>query len=298
MYMAAMAVSDFMVLSTQAVLSILHEIHSLNEYLVETSCRSLIFGFFFGLHYSVVLLIGMTTEKFISIQYPLKAAIWITRRRAGIAIGALASLILLLNWQHYIVWGVTEDRDVYRNRTGFNNISVDCMVTIEGDFGFYMEKVYGWIDASIYSFIPVISLILMNSLIMMKIFRSKNDLQNISTVPLNKKTAEKQITIMMLSTTTMFLILTMPLAAVVVLRSTLPTNSIPPLVWSIVILMEFLNHAVNVMMYMIFSQQFRTHTLNLLTCNRQRKPPKKLVSLETLSTGTYDTQGRSYTNGS
>ena len=57
------------------------------------SCRLIHFTFYFTLHCLVLLLVAMATEKYISVYFPLKASIWISKKRTRNII-----LLLLLLW--------------------------------------------------------------------------------------------------------------------------------------------------------------------------------------------------------
>ena len=87
-YMATMAMCDACVLMSQ--------FFYISKQLVMWSaslwsCGLIHFTFYFTLHCSVLLLIAMATEKYISVRFPLKASIWISKKRTRYII-----LLLLL----------------------------------------------------------------------------------------------------------------------------------------------------------------------------------------------------------
>ena len=98
LYMAVMACSDILILTSYFIRRIVYQ--WFNHETTRIFCI-FIRPIFYSIHYSAALLVAMTVEKYISVKYPLKASVWITRRRAAIVILTLGIVILALNLHHF-----------------------------------------------------------------------------------------------------------------------------------------------------------------------------------------------------
>ncbi|KAL8609454.1 hypothetical protein ACOMHN_037976 [Nucella lapillus] len=98
----------------------------------------------------------MTVDRFIVVKFPLKAQSLCTPKSAIKAMAALGLFSFALNFQIF-----------FNARLGPSGSFADPLVCWYPDpeVDFFMRKIYTWIDASIYSFIPFISLFILNLLI-------------------------------------------------------------------------------------------------------------------------------------
>ena len=107
----------------------------------------------------------MTVEKYISVKYPLKASVWITRRKAAFVILTLGLIVLALNLHHFF----------YIVPVGFgkNSTVIHCSYKEDNKHFWFLKNIYRWIDGSIYCFIPIILLCVLNGLIIKQLILSK-----------------------------------------------------------------------------------------------------------------------------
>ncbi len=91
---------------------------------------------------------------------------------------------------------------------------------------------------------------------------------------IKRKQQEKQITLMLLTVTSLFCITTTPVAVAIVISEFSPTL-IPLLAWQFLILIQFINHSLNVLMYISVSAQFRNQFM-MVMCGCCRKGRDRL----------------------
>ena len=136
-YMATMAACDVCVLLSQ-FLYISNQLVMWSASL--WSCRFAHFIFYFALHSSVLLLVAMATEKSISVRFPFKASIWISRKRAGSIILLIFLVAFTLN-DHNLMF-----RDVGKSK--MNNTTTSCdykYVDRSTEYYHFVTTLYTWI---------------------------------------------------------------------------------------------------------------------------------------------------------
>ena len=224
LYMAVMACSDILILTSYFLKTIVYI--WFNQVISRIFCI-IILPVFYSIHYSAALLVAMTVEKYISVKYPLKASIWITRRKAIFVITGLGIILFALNIHHFIyVQPVLQ----------FNSNEKHCFYFDDNRHYWFLTTVYKWIDSSVYCFIPITSLSILNGLIIRLLLRAKKESaamakMDVLATPKRINTAEKQITVMLLATTSMFCVLTIPIAVSLIVSSINPTL-ISNLIWA------------------------------------------------------------------
>ena len=278
LYMAVMACSDILILTSYFIRQIVYQ--WFNHETTRIFCI-FIRPIFYSIHYSAALLVAMTVEKYISVKYPLKASVWITRRRAAIVILTLGIVILALNLHHFFY--------VVPVNMSKNSTVLYCSYKEDNNHFWFLKNIYRWLDASVYCFIPIVSLCILNGLIIKQLILSKKQSNAITNTNVlssvkRKNAVERQITFMLLATTTTFCILTMPIAIAIVISSLHP-SMVSNLTWAWMIFLEISNHSVNVMIYSCGSEQFRKHLKRLICRNcMERDENQRSVIRETYST--------------
>ena len=251
-YMAVMAGSDTVLLVTYATEKIVY--HWFSDITSRTYCIFVRAGFFCCMHFSVMLLVTMTIEKFISVKYPLEAALWITRRKLVLVIIFLGVFVLTIDGHHAFY---------VKPMPVLNSTTLHCHYDEDTTYYLFRSTIYRWIDASIYCFIPITLLCLLNGLIVRLILNSKTNQACCTSIVKKRNKMETQITVMLLTTTSIFCLLTMPIAIALIITSLNP-RKISPATWAGLILLEITNHSINVLIYSCSSAQFRYHLKTLL----------------------------------
>ena len=164
-YMAAIAVLDCVILVLDLCVLIRGFLGHTEFYLRnDWACGFHNFLFYFSIHSDVLLLLAMTIDRFIVVRFPLKAQRLCTPSSALKAIAAVCFFCFALNFQIF-----------FTRRLGASGNVDDPLRCWHPDpeVDFFMKKIYTWIDASIYSFIPFLSLLALNVLIIKQLKTSR-----------------------------------------------------------------------------------------------------------------------------
>ena len=156
-YMAAIAVLDCVILVLDFCVLVRGYIGHTQFYVRnDWACGFHNFLFYFAIHFDVLLLLAMTIDRFIVVRFPLRAQSLCTPCSALKVITAVGLFSFALNFQIFFTRRM--------GATGSAEDPLKCWHP-DPDVDFYMKKIYTWIDASIYSFIPFVSLLALNVLI-------------------------------------------------------------------------------------------------------------------------------------
>ena len=208
---------------------------------------------------SCYLLIAMTFERFYSIIQPHKASLLNTVKRAKITIASIFVFSFSFAIPYLFVVG-TNGRLCIANRFASNNVL--------GEF-------YSWSTDILFFIIPFPSLLVMNSVIIYTLRkRSRSNISEsigqIQTDPktLKLKNSEKQVLTMVLLITFAFLILNMP-ARVLTYYLNFYSGDTPYFQAGLYLFYQvgekchYTNHGINLFLYVLSGQKFRTDLKNL-----------------------------------
>ena len=199
-YMAAISINDniMMLVCLHYYLLSAVQIHSWNSF----ECKFLAFEALFALQNGTFLVVTMTIDKYIAIKWPHKAAIYSTARRAKIIVGSVYISVFIYNIPHFFLSIV---------------IGRQCL-----NFGIrgVITSIYSWFSFVLNAVIPFTMLIYMNYVIVRAVRNSrvffkgsdtgKGRDQGMETRKKTMKSTEKQLAIMLLLVTILFLILLCP----------------------------------------------------------------------------------------
>ena len=250
-YMAAISINDnlMMCLCFHDYLVAGLEIHE--WYPIECKCSA--FVALFALQNCTYLILAMTIDKYIAIKWPHRAATYSTPGRAKrIAVGLYVS-VFIYNIPHFILSSAIGGQCFA--------YAVDKLIT----------KVYSWFSFVINVIIPFTLLIHMNFVIV-KTVRNSHKMQGSSGVATRQaamKSTEKQLTIMMLLVTTLFLILLCP-TYIRFIYLTFAGRDTPfqyansMLLYQITFKLYTTNSGINFLLYCISGQKFRNDLKEIL----------------------------------
>ena len=177
-------------------------------------CATLQFLFYFALHSAVSILMAMTAERFVLVTFPLKAKKLCTRRRSMIIIGVTVLFIFAV-----------DGHNLFTRRLMVTSVTKGealCLSTRYVDenspHGYFFKKVWPWIDASMYSFIPLTTILILNILIIVQLRRDNKARSTMCQQDHTKDDIQqKQLTRTLLTVSFAFIILTSPIAFQVLL---------------------------------------------------------------------------------
>ena len=228
---------------------------------------------FFDLHVvqnSTYQVIAMTTDKFIAIKWPYKAATYSTPKRAKTTVLSIYICVILYNLPHIFISKLTGD------------------VCLGYAIGGVIAKVYSWFTFVVNAIIPVILLTYINYTIIKKVRESRqmfgNDKivdqqedDNVTQRRRTRKNAENQLTIMLLLVTTLFLILMIP-TYIRFLYTTFASRDTPVKYASLIFFyhvshkLYHTNNGINFFLYCVSGQKFRSDVKEILCCGQGSVP--------------------------
>ena len=195
-YMAAISVNDniMMYVCIHNFIAVVLQTHIMNP----GECKFVAFAALFALQNSTFLILAMTLDKYIAIKWPHKAATYSTPRRARIIAVSVYVCVFIYNIPHFFL---------------SNIIGVQCLAY---GISSVFSRVYSWLSFVLNAIIPFTMLIHMNYVIVKtvrnsrKMFKANDTNTGMETRQKTMKSAENQVTIMLLLVTTLFLILLCP----------------------------------------------------------------------------------------
>ena len=262
-YMAAISINDNLTMLLcfhEYLVSVLH-IHK--WYPIE--CHVTAVAILFALQNCTYLILAMTIDKYIAITWPHKAATYSTPERAKLIAMVLSLCVFIYNIPRYFLSSI---------------IGGQCL-----NFGIrnVFSRVYSWASFVLNAVIPFAMLIHMNYVIVTTVRNSKNMLvdtntstgttanQGMETRRKIMKSAESQLTIMMLLVTTLFLILLFPtyfrfIYLVFAERDTPIGYAKSMLIFQISFKFYATNSGINFLLYCISGKKFRNDLKEILCC--------------------------------
>ena len=280
-YMAAISVNDNLVMGLTLGYWLLTVV-KINEWGL-WECKIAVYLFKFSLQNSVCQVLAMTFDKYVAIKWPHRAATYSTPRRAKIILSCIFLCTLIYNSPHLLVTRLVGDL---------------CLTYVIGGI---ISKVYSWIIFLVNGIIPFSLLIHMNYVIVQtvrnsrKMFRSNasatgtESFPNIDKRQRTMKSAENQLTIMLLLVTVLFLILLIPTNIRFIYLSLVEIDT-PSKYASSMLFFEITyklyttNHGINFLLYCVSGKKFR-HDLKEMLCNITKSGGSSDVSGKSHSTG-------------
>ena len=194
----------------------------------------------------------MKIDKYIAIQWPHKSAWYSSPIRAKVIILTVVISVTIYNLPHFFITAV-----VTGNCYGYSAKGI-------------LTKVYSWFTIVINAFIPVTLLIHMNYVIVKTVRNSRKMFRNnIKTTGIDArqkaiKSAENQLTTMLLLVTTLFLILLFPtyvrfIYAAVVSSDTPSKYASSIFIFEISYKLYVTNSGINFFLYCVTGQKFRNY---------------------------------------
>ena len=223
------------------------------------------------------ILVAMTLERFIAIWFPFKVKTFCNKRNAVISLIAMFVFFVLANLQFIFTFEEITDSFV-----GF-----DCRPKPKhADF---VKYVWYWIDGALYAFLPIILIIVFNGLIIYAVRKSGRDQRDLTNRAMNmsdKLVQQRQVTVMLLTVSLVFVVLILPNCIFFIVktywswRETMQGIAQYYLVYQIVFLLSDLNHAVNFYLYMLSGRKFRQKFAQIICCRktRPRRNPQSYYS--------------------
>ena len=202
----------------------------------------------------------MTVDKYIAIKWPHKASMYSTPRRAKMIAVGLYAYTFIYNIPNFFL-----TREIGGQCVGYSITSL-------------MSKVYSWLSFVLNAVIPFTMLIYMNFVVVQSVRQSDKMFSTnggtttgIDTRQKSMKSAENQLTIMLLLVTTLFFILLCPtyfrfVYLVFAKHDTLFEYAKSMIIFQISGALYTTNNGINFFLYCISGQKFRNDLKEILSC--------------------------------
>lgn len=192
-------------------------------------------------HISTATLTLTAFDKFLNVYFPVKARDFCTVKIARRVMVVLVIFFVLFNFQWFFMIGYDEDTNT-------------CVAQTNSSLK--LTSIYKHFDAAFYSYIPISLMVIFNTAIISKLLIAKqaSDSKNISSM----SKAATGATFMLVGTSILFIILTLPYAIVYTVNSNMSSVG-----YGLIMAGVYCNHAVNFYLYTLTNSQIRRETLRL-----------------------------------
>lgn len=285
-YMASLALADTAVLLFGCLRRWVLEVFDmdlLNQ--GPLACSIINFFQYWSFDVAVWILVAMTMDRVLVVTSPLKAQIYSTRKRAALSLVLVMVASAGIN-SHFF----------------FTTIHTQGVCTVSGEHARFYKDIWSWIDATVYSFLPFMLLLIMNFIIVVVISKANAKKQRMTNNFKSKRKDEqksavisRKLTIMLLSVTCTFLLLTGPAMVLNTMRElgkpyfdlSLPKDFAKYILTrQISRVLLYLNHSINFFLYCLTGSKFRQELIAMLRClSATERYKRRTVSMATGSIG-------------
>ena len=262
-YFSSLAIVYLLILYFGLVPELLDIFHGINiRHLHEWLCKIKIFQQYSFSDSSNWILLAVTTDRFIAVWFPFKAKKMNTAKRAKCVVLALIMLAIVKNV--HIFWTRGKQHKVINN----TYVMITCGFPNEHyeHFSLYIRP---WIALTMYAFIPIGGVLILNILIVFKIRKLKKSTNK------NTESHMKGMTWMLVGNSVAFLMFVTPSISLFVSRpywvGSVEDTATYSMLSAILDSIFFLNHACNFFFYCLGSRVFRQQLVRI--CTRGRVNP-------------------------
>ena len=271
-YMGAISINDNLMLCFALHDWLIGTVNTREWYLFECIINAYLHNY--ALQCATYQILAMTVDKYIAIKWPHRAATYSTPRKAKVIISSIFFSCCLYNSPHFFMTAV-----VAGNCYGYS---------IKG----LLTKVYSWFTIILNGVIPFTLLIHMNFIIV-KTVRNSRKMFRAETRQRTLKSAESQLTTMLLLVTTLFLILLLPtyirFIYVSFVVSDTPSKYATSIFFSEISYKLYVtNNGINFFLYCVSGQKFRNDLKEMICWIRRagsssNEPRTEANTIETIS---------------
>ena len=198
-------------------------------------------------------LVCVTLERFVSVYFPHKAKIWYTHKTVAASMISILLLLLLVNGHFFWTFRLSSEAETH-----------SC--TIVEQHVPFISLQWTWIDFTFYSLGPFTLILLGNIGILIKLtyVRYRQKRSNISTgVKITSMTA------ILLVISFMYLVTTAPISIYLIIINAGWFDDVSPyteagvnLAWAVVNMLNYINNAINFILYCVSGPRFRRELLS------------------------------------
>ncbi|XP_033754751.1 growth hormone secretagogue receptor type 1-like [Pecten maximus] len=282
-YLSALAVMDLLVLYVGLLPLWIAQLSDFDiKDQANWTCKLVVFLGYVCSDSSVWLIVAVTVERYIAACYPLQASKLCRIRKARYIVFVPILALCFVNC-HFLL---TVQLQLESN----NTINPVYICDAGPDFSDFVNGVWVWVDAVIYSFLPFAILLILNIRIIQKVWIAKNERKHFLTTergdisfhkgknPSGTGEVSKKLTMMLLVISFTFLLTTLPMNIILIATKTWNEQNQQQradffLAKTVSELLMYLNHSINFFLYCISGRKFRRQ-IYTLSCKCIHSPAK------------------------
>ena len=272
-FMSALAVADSIVLILDFInnwINFVSGVHLKSS--SHAFCQIYNFVFTTAYTYSAWLVVCVSMERFIVVWYPLRAKLICTVRRSIIVVCVVPVLCAVFHSYNFIIWEISEDG----------------VCDLDADYSYFSGQIYPWLNAVVYSYLPVAILLCSNGALIYKLVKAGQMRKTMGAERLDTMRITVSVVVICVS----YILLTVPLtlfyAILFSLSQFIQRQPAMELARTIILILGLSNHAINFFLYVITSAKIRHEIMAMLGRHAVSKGATKSGSQGTVSTLSTD----------
>ncbi|CAF1277939.1 unnamed protein product [Adineta steineri] len=259
------------------------------------SCKFHIFFTYYFINLSPTLLVAVSVQRYLTIAKHHYSKKYCTAKNAYIVIGLICflSLFLQLHWSIFYELQLIPNKQ--QNLTSFNHTIIYRRIcNISSKYPSYLwfrSNILGYIQWFFFTLCPFVIMLILNSLILKVIASARLIQQRMNQKNQRKKAKQRNMTIMLLSISCVFILLTAPASTFMAfghLFKNLHGQKSQSL-WTMFSLIYYANTAANFILYFltanVFRQEVRVMVLSFPGCSKIFPEQFELLRANTLPAG-------------
>jgi hypothetical protein len=261
------------------------------------SCKFHIFFTYYFINLSPTLLVAVSVQRYLAIAKHTYSKKHCTVKNAYIIIGLICFISLFIQ----LHWGIFYELQmipvhVKQNSSLLNRTIVYrrvCNISLEyPTYLRFRSKMFGYIQWFFFTLCPFIIMLILNSLILKVIASARRIQQHMNHKNQRKKAKQRNMTIMLLSVSCVFILLTAPASTFMAFGHLLKNLHGPnsQSLWTIFSLIYYTNTAANFILYFltanVFRQELKVMLLTLPGCSKIVPEQMRLLQNNTTTNNT------------
>jgi hypothetical protein len=259
------------------------------------ACKVHIFFTYYFINLSPTLLVAVSVQRYLAIAKHHYSKKHCTVKNAYIIISfiCLISFFIQLHWVIFYELQIipTKQTSLTLNRT----ITYRRICNVSSKYPTYLRfrsKMLGSIQWFLFTLCPFITMLILNSLILKVIASARRIQQRMNQKNQRKKAKQRNMTIMLLSVSCVFILLTAPASTFMAFGHLFRNLHGPSSqsLWTMFSLIYYANTAANFILYFltanVFRQELRVMILSLPGCSKIIPEHSRLLQTNTFNTGT------------
>lgn len=259
------------------------------------SCKLHIFFTYYFITLSPTLLVAVSVQRYLAIAKHHYSKRHCTVRNAYVIIGLLC-LMIFLTQLHWGIFYELRNSAVKIPSAGFSNATTRyvpaCNVSLTyPNYLYFRSNMLGYIQWFCFTLCPFVTMLILNCLILRVIASARRIQQRMNQKNQRKRAKQRNMTIMLLSVSCVFILLTAPASTFMAFGHLSKNLHAPKFasLWIVFSLIYYANTAANFLLYFltanVFRQELRVMILSLPGCSKLFPEPSRLLQTNTFTTG-------------